>query len=72
MAKARLARRIPGAVDEPHEPPKPRRGSRLRSPEDGWLDVSAFLDEKYGVRSRAGPGFEGPDGPVFYVQFGRA
>ena len=26
----------------------PDQGSKLRSPEDGWLDISAFLDESYG------------------------
>jgi len=32
-----------------NEPPSPTNApSKFVSPEDGWLDVSAFLDEKYG------------------------
>ena len=26
----------------------PAKGSKFRSPEDGWFDISAFLDESYG------------------------
>jgi hypothetical protein len=36
---------------EPSPSPAPaaeEKGSRFRSPDDGWFDVSAFLDEKYG------------------------
>lgn len=36
------------AADELPQPEAVRKGSKLRSPEDGWLDLSAFLDEKYG------------------------
>lgn len=37
-------------ADDPQEPQpaRPDKVSKLRSPDDGWLDVSAFLDEKWG------------------------
>ena len=53
-----LATTVPASgEDEPASKPAPtptptptpsEKGSKLRSPEDGWLDVSAFLDEKWG------------------------
>jgi hypothetical protein len=41
----------PAASPTPSPAPSPtpeRKPSKLRSPEDGWLDISAFLDEAYG------------------------
>jgi hypothetical protein len=34
--------------DEADAPSQPPEGSKFRSPEDGWLDLSAFLDSKAG------------------------
>jgi len=44
----------------PDDPPDPKsgethRGSKLRSPEDGWLDLSGFLDGAYGFVPVAAP-----------------
>jgi hypothetical protein len=36
------------AEDAPQPQPAPARSSKFRSPDDGWLDISGFLDEKYG------------------------
>ncbi|MEJ5992282.1 BamA/TamA family outer membrane protein [Ramlibacter sp. PS3R-8] len=36
------------AADEPVVTPKPEKPSRIRSPDDGQLDISGFLDEAYG------------------------
>src|SRR3954470_18391701 len=36
------------AAQSPDAPEPEKSSARLRSPEDGWLDVSGFLDEKYG------------------------
>ena len=32
----------------PPAPPKESKLSKLKSPDDGWLDVGAFLDDRYG------------------------
>ena len=37
------------------EQPSDARPSKFRSPDDGWLDVSGFLDEKYGFLPLAIP-----------------
>lgn len=40
---------VAAPVDDPApQAATPEKGSKFRSPEDGWLDVSAFLDEKWG------------------------
>src|SRR3954464_10401896 len=36
------------AEDAPQPQPAPSSSSKFRSPDDGWLDISGFLDEKYG------------------------
>ena len=36
------------AEDAPQPQPAPASSSKFRSPDDGWLDISGFLDEKYG------------------------
>jgi len=40
----------PAPAGEAAPPPEPAAGapSELRSPEDGWFDISAFLDQAYG------------------------
>ena len=35
-------------TDVPEERTAQASTSKFRSPDDGWLDVSGFLDEKYG------------------------
>ncbi len=67
------------------DPARPAASSKLRSPEDGWLDLSGFLDQSYGFIPLVMPITEpavgyggagglafGPDDPAIYVQFGSA
>jgi len=55
----------------PPPAPAPESPSKLRSPEDGWLDLSAFLDESWGFVPLAMPitepavGFGGAGGLAF-------
>jgi hypothetical protein len=45
-----------GGPAPPAEPEStPRAGSRIRSPEDGWFDLSGFLDTSYGFVPAALP-----------------
>ena len=55
--------------------------SKFRSPDDGWPDVSAFLDDDFGFFPVVIPITEpavgygaafGPDAPAFYIALGSA
>jgi hypothetical protein len=43
-----LAASPAAAEDEPPPPAATNAHSKIRSPDDGWLDLSGFLDESYG------------------------
>ena len=50
IGSAILSATSPIAAEEKPSPPAPATDapSKFRSPDDGWLDVSGFLDERYG------------------------
>jgi outer membrane protein assembly factor BamA len=43
-----LAPTLPTAAEEKPSPPAANAPSKFRSADDGWLDLSGFLDERYG------------------------